>query len=98
MVHVWPDPVTSPTIPRSPDIATIRIISPFDFSDWEATRDARKKSVLNGFASVGGLWTVVDAVFVLLFGSFLMRTLFGTPYSRLSVCQHDNVQPSLLNA
>jgi len=37
-------------------------------------------SVLNGFASVGGVWTLLDGVFMLLFGSYLVRILFGVSY------------------
>jgi hypothetical protein len=82
MVHVWPDPQAS-ALPHAPDITTIRIISQFDFSDWDATLDSRQRSVLTGFASVGGVWTLLDGLFMLLFGSYLMRILFGVSYSDL---------------
>jgi hypothetical protein len=45
------------------------------------TQDHRTKSVLAGFASLGGLWTLVDMFFRLLFGSFLVQILFGGPYA-----------------
>jgi len=81
MVHVWTEPAVSPSIPRADDMATIRIIQPYDFSDWDGTRDTRTKSFVAGFASLGGVWTLVDMFFRLLFGSFLMQILFGGPYT-----------------
>ncbi len=98
MVHVWPDPQASTLhVPHAPDIATIRIISHSDFSDWDATRDARQRSVLTGFASVGGMWTLLDGVFMLAFGSYLMRILFGESYSDLQRVRQLILAISLLN-
>jgi hypothetical protein len=81
VVHVWPEPAVSTFIPRANNIASIRIIQPYDFSDWDVTRDARTKSFLAGFASLGGIWTLSDMFFRLLFGSFLTQILFGRPYA-----------------
>jgi len=58
-------------------VATIRIIIPSDTSEYIFVRDLRNKSVLSGFSSVGGLWTVLAGVFAALFGSSILRVLFG---------------------
>ena len=58
-------------------MATIRIIPPWDTSEFRIIRDLRNKSVLSGFSSVGGLWTVLAGVFAALFGSSILRVLFG---------------------
>ena len=91
---MWPDPETSvsPSIPRSTDVASIRIIPPFDRSEWRIIRDLRNKSVLSGFSSVGGLWTALAGVFAVLFGSSILRVIFGAFYSeparRPYLCLH----------
>ena|SRR6266540_1382781 len=79
MVHVWPDPraVTTPTIVRAPDVSTLRIVTPYQFGEWRIVQQTRDKSVLNGFGSVGGLWTFLGGIFTILFGTSIMRIIFG---------------------
>jgi hypothetical protein len=65
---------------RSPDVANIRILSPNDFSNWRLIQDYRERSVLKGFAVVGGLWTFLCGVFAMVFGPSLLHLLFGTAH------------------
>jgi len=78
-VHVWPDPQagTSPLIAQGSEVATIRITPQNDPSEWKIIRDYRDKSVLKGFASVGGLWAALGGIFAVLFGSSIIRIIFG---------------------
>ena len=80
MDHVFPDPQAANPylgIPRSTNISTLRaFLYDGDFG-WTLLQDYRDKSVLNGFASVGGLWTFLSGIFTIVFGSSLLRMLFG---------------------
>jgi len=79
--QILPDPLAEfiPFIPRSPDISTIRLINRnvHDWSDWHITQDDRQKSVIAGLASVGGLWTSVGGLFLIVFGTSVFRILLG---------------------
>jgi hypothetical protein len=79
-VDISPDPQVSISrlVPQSPEIATIRIISLSDFSEVTIIQDYREKSIPKGFATIGGLWTFLGGVFTALFGSSIMRILFGS--------------------
>lgn len=76
---MFPDPEVpaASSITRGPDVANIRILSPNDFSDWRLIQDYRERSVLKGFAVVGGLWTFLCGVFATIYGPSLMQILFG---------------------
>ncbi len=77
MVHVWPDPSMSPLITRRPDVATIRITPQNDPSEWKIILDSRDKSILKGFANVGGLWASLGGIFALFFGCTFIQIAFG---------------------
>lgn len=81
-MDILPDPQASISklIPRSPEIATIRIISFSDFSEVTIVQDYREKSIPKGFATIGGLWTFLGGIFSALFGSSIVRILFGLLY------------------
>jgi hypothetical protein len=89
IIHVFPDPQAgkSPLIVRSPEIATIRVTTVVDASEWVIIQDSKEKSFLNGLSQTGGLWTFLSGVFAAVFGSSLMRILFGT--SLLLICVND---------
>jgi len=91
-VNVSPDPQASISnlIPRSPDVATIRIISQSDFTEVTIIQDYREKSVTKGFATIGGLWVFLGGIFTALFGSSIMRILFGSFYRSLEVALWSN--------
>ncbi len=79
MAHVSTDPIasTSPLITQASNIATIRIISQTDTSEWRIIQDYRDKSALSGFASVGGLWSFLGDIFALFFGISILQIVFG---------------------
>lgn len=64
-------------IPQSTGISTLRVLLQYDDVFWTVIRDYTDKSVLNGFASVGGLWTFLSGIFTIVFGISLLRMLFG---------------------
>jgi len=75
---LFPDP--SPAIPRSENISTLRIflLEPFLYaSGLRLVQEERTKTVVAGFASVGGIWTFLNGVFAVIFGDSLLRILFG---------------------
>jgi hypothetical protein len=39
--------------------------------------DTQVKTVLGGFAGVGGLWTILNGVFAILFGGSFIYNIFG---------------------
>jgi hypothetical protein len=57
-----------------------------DISEFRIIQDHRNKSVLSGFSSVGGLWTVLAGIFGTLFGSPIIRVLFSKLYYGLVRC------------
>ena len=79
MAQVSTDPIASsfPLITRAPDIATIRLISQADISEWRIVQDYRDKSVFTGFASVGGLWSFLEGIFAVIFGLSILQIVFG---------------------
>ncbi|KAF8170380.1 hypothetical protein BJ912DRAFT_997419 [Pholiota molesta] len=79
MLHIFPDPQAgiSPLIVRSPEIATIRVVSPSDASQWVIIQDFKDRTFLNGLSQTGGLWTFLSGIFAAVFGSSLMRIVFG---------------------
>lgn len=40
-------------------------------------QDSQEKSVLNGFATVGGFWAFTNGLFAIFFGSTLVMIVFG---------------------
>lgn len=88
MGHVWPDPratgeFASDMIPRGPGIGTIRISLQNTRAEYKLLQEYRDKSILRGFASVGGLWTFLGGLFSVFFGSSLMRFFFGRHFFQL---------------
>jgi hypothetical protein len=79
MAHVSTDPIASKfsLITQAPDIATIRIISQADTSEWRIVQDYHDKSALKGFANVGGLWAFLGGVFAVFFGISILQIVFG---------------------
>jgi len=77
MTQILPDPLAF--IPRSPEISTIRLINrnAHDWSDWRILQDDRQNSAIAGLASVGGLWTSIGGLFLIVFGTSVLQILFG---------------------
>ncbi|EDR05148.1 uncharacterized protein LACBIDRAFT_303536 [Laccaria bicolor S238N-H82] len=80
MLSVYPDPLAPeiPLIQQSPNISTFRVFMSYDFSETRMLQDYRSRSVLQGFAQVGGLWTFLTGVFAAIFGSTILQIVFGS--------------------
>lgn len=64
------------SLPKDNNTATLRVTvrsQPY----IEVEQEYLEGSVLNGFALVGGVWTLVNGVFAAIFGSTLLLVLFG---------------------
>ena len=57
--------------------ASLTIRPRFDFSNVKIVQDHRDKSILKGLSAIGGLWTFVGFLFGALYGSSLVRVVFG---------------------
>lgn len=79
VLSVYPDPLASasPLILQGRDVSTFRVIMQYDLSESRMLQDYRSRSVLQGFSQVGGLWTFLTGVFAAIFGSTIVRILFG---------------------
>jgi hypothetical protein len=55
----------------------------FDLSEIRMLQDYRSRSVLQGFSQVGGLWTFLTGIFAAIFGSTIIRILFGSIFGSL---------------
>ena len=76
--HLYPDPSTSPLIQRGANISTLRLSVAREATQWNVIRDIKINSFIGGFSKVGGLWTFLSGIFAAIFGSPLIRSLFGT--------------------
>jgi uncharacterized membrane protein len=80
MLSVYPDPLASesPLIQQGRDVSTFRVKMQSDLSESKKLQEYRSRSVLQGFSQVGGLWTFLTGVFAAIFGSTVIRILFGS--------------------
>lgn len=70
-----PDWISS--IPRNNHTATLRVVirsQPYIYIEQDYLEGS---SVLNGFALIGGVWTLINGIFAAIFGSTLLLVLFG---------------------
>jgi len=94
---VWTDPRASASesnssrILKAPDIATIRLTRQIDDSEWHIIQDRLDKSIVRGLASSGGLWTALGGILSLLFGSSIMRIMFGQYISSASLLHNTRI-------
>ena len=63
--------------------ASLRIFPGYDPTDWIVHQDDRQYSILNAISTLGGMWTIFDSVFVLVFGGSMLA-LLGKSFLRLS--------------
>ncbi|KJA21926.1 hypothetical protein HYPSUDRAFT_41528 [Hypholoma sublateritium FD-334 SS-4] len=78
VTHLYPDPSMSPLIRRGANISTLRLSVVREATQWNIIRDSKNNSFLGGFSKVGGLWTFLSGIFAAIFGSSLLRVLFGS--------------------
>ena len=94
VLHLRPDPQStkSPLIISSPDFATLRIIPFINNGDWKVIQEYRDKTVLKGFASLGGLLTFFVSCTIWLFGTWIITEVFGTCYVKSTSMVTDNLE------
>ena len=73
--HLVPDP--SPEVPSGPDIATLRLFDLYELTQWTIYADDHDKTVLEGFSSLGGFSSFINAIFSTIFGTTLLLVAFG---------------------
>ena len=80
MLNVYSDPSasTSPLIQQGRDVSTFRVNMQYKLSELRTLQEYRSRSVLQGISQVGGLWTFLTGVFAAIFGSTIIRILFGS--------------------
>ena len=71
--NLFPD--TSSTF--SPNTSSVVFTSLLDTSYIAVVEDYRQHTFFSGLASVGGIFTVLDGIFAMIFGMGLMSILFG---------------------
>ena len=79
VLNVFTDPKAgiSPQISLSVNISTFRVFAQDDPSEWITVSDQGDESVLSEFSRVGGLCMFLSGVFAMLFGTSLLRLLYG---------------------
>ena len=61
----------------SPNTSSVVFTGHLDSSNIVVLEDYRQHTFFSGLASVGGIFTIVDGVFAIIFGMGLMSILFG---------------------
>ncbi|KAG8920075.1 hypothetical protein FRC01_000940 [Tulasnella sp. 417] len=72
-------PVESTTI-TNPNISTVTFYQGFGFIGHHVLEQYREYDVLSGLGATGGLYTILDLVFGILFGRPLMAIMVGSKY------------------
>jgi len=76
---IGPDPFA--VVPPNDNTASVRLFQHYDPSDWVIVQDHREYSIVGIFSSLGGIWTVVNGLFALLFGGSMLIVLGAKPVS-----------------
>ena len=71
--NLFPDPSST----FSPNTSSVVFTGHLDSSNIVVLEDYRQHTFFSGLASVGGIFTIVDGVFAIIFGMGLMAILFG---------------------
>ncbi|KAG9017070.1 hypothetical protein FRB90_001895 [Tulasnella sp. 427] len=72
-------PLESTTI-TNPNISTVTFYQGFGFIGDHVLEQYRQSDILSGLGSTGGLYTILDLVFGILFGRPLMAIIIGSKY------------------
>jgi len=69
--------------PSGPAMSSIKIILPTEFlpESVRVVQEYKEKSALKGFVNIGGLWAFFASAFTVIFGTSIVRTLFGIAHS-----------------
>jgi len=97
MDYVVPDPLaeTDPfnNLIVGANVSTLRVACQPNPGEWIVVQDYRSQSVLNGLSEVGGLGAFASALFVVWFGTTLLRITNRTfPLSPLCQSASDPLQ------
>jgi len=76
---IGPDPFT--TAAPNDNTASVRLFQHYDPSDWVIVEDHREDSIIGVFSSLGGIWTIVNGVFALVFGGSMLIAFGIKPVS-----------------
>ena len=68
-------PDTSSTF--APNTSSVSFTVAFDMSSTVSVDDYRQRTVLAGISNLGGVFTVIDGVFAMIFGATLITIIFG---------------------
>jgi hypothetical protein len=60
-------------------VGSIRIAFNIGWNQTRIEREVNSRTVVEGFATLGGAWTFMDGIFAGIFGSTLLLVLFGAP-------------------
>ncbi|PPQ99426.1 hypothetical protein CVT24_005413 [Panaeolus cyanescens] len=78
--QILSDPLASTSSSSRVQIAentsTVRLFTAINVNDRKVLQEFREKSILGGFAAVGGLWTFFDGIFAFFFGLTVFAILF----------------------
>ncbi|KDQ52506.1 hypothetical protein JAAARDRAFT_477922 [Jaapia argillacea MUCL 33604] len=79
--------------------STVLLSPAIDFSNVITQMDYRQHSILAGLASVGGVFTVVDGIFAMLFGTTLFTLILGTkhisPFGSLGILVREKLRRAI---
>ena len=64
----------------SPNTSSVVFTTLWDSSYIVVLEDYRQHTFFSGLASVGGIFTIVDGIFAMIFGMGLISILFGLSY------------------
>lgn len=70
-------PDTSSLLPAGNNIATLRLYMAFDETDYLVVQDFAENSIWAGLAAIGGLWTIIEGIFALIFGCSILFIICG---------------------
>jgi hypothetical protein len=75
-VYEW-EPLTTAQVSQNSDVGYVTLRQSPDTGNLRIVSEYREKDVLGGISQAGGLWTVLNALCVLIFGSNLLWLNFG---------------------
>ena len=80
IVAFYPDPAATFI---GDDLSSLNVFQQGNYGELTFIQDYREKSVVAGFASVGGLWTAFSGIFAILFGASMLHVFYGQQTFRL---------------
>jgi hypothetical protein len=74
---IGPDPFA--VVSQDDNTASLRLFTHYDPSDWRIIQDHPEYSIFNVLSSLGGMWTVFNGIFAVIFGGSMLL-VFGKFY------------------